>query len=91
MSYTVCLKDCNVEKSQEDICDFVSSVNVTEIQSISKSYNYKNITNLCLYDNEFADTDYIGNYTKLSEMYGPDAINIIDIKVLNYLQQHQST
>jgi hypothetical protein len=86
MSYTVYLKNYNVEKSQEDILDFVSSIGVTELQSISKSYNYKDITNLCLYDNEFADTDYIGNYTTLSEMYGPNAINNIDIQLVNYLQ-----
>jgi hypothetical protein len=95
MSYTIYLKNYNVEKSQEeyyieksqeDILDFVSSIGVTEIEYISKSYKYKDIKNLCLYNNEFPDVDYIGNYTTLSEMYGPNAINNIDIQLVNYLQ-----
>jgi hypothetical protein len=86
MSYTIYFENYNVGICKENVYDFVRSIDIKDIRSIFKSYCYKNITDLCLYDYEFKDTDYIGNYTSLSEMYGPDAINNIDIELLHYLQ-----
>jgi len=87
MSYTIYFKNYEVLISQNELLNFVSSINIQDILSIWKAHNYKNITNLCLYDYEFHDTIYISNYTILSEIYGINAINNLDIQLLNYLQK----
>jgi hypothetical protein len=86
MLYTIYFENNSVEKNQSEIIDYIESINVKKICSIWKDYNYKNIKGLCLYDSEFVDTDYIGNYISLPEMYGFHCINTVDVKLLNYIQ-----
>ncbi len=87
INYTDKSEQIEKELCEEDVYSFICSKDIKEIRSIFKSYQYNNITNLCLYDHEFADTDYIGNYTTLSNIYGPNPINNTDVQVLNYLQK----
>jgi hypothetical protein len=91
MSYTINFTDntyqIEKEMSEEEVYSFILSKEIKAIRSIHKSYQYNDITNLCLYDHQFADTDYIGNYTTLTHLYGPNPLNNTDIQVLNYLQK----
>ena len=101
MSYTICymqLNDSltNVSKvkdaivndvivNETDVYEFISAPE-RYIYRILKMYKYGNISLLCLYDCDFPNTDYIGNYTSLPTMYGPNSLNNIDIRLIRYMQ-----
>jgi hypothetical protein len=101
MSYTICytqlanncadvseLKDeivNDVIVNERDVYEFISAPE-RYIYRILKIYKYGNISLLCLYDCDFPNTDYIGNYTSLPTMYGPTPLNNIDICLIRYMQ-----
>ncbi len=68
INYTDNSKEVEKEMNEEEVYSFILSNDTKYIRHIFKSYQYNNITNLCLYDHQFADTDYIGNYTTLTHM-----------------------
>jgi hypothetical protein len=86
MPYTVCFTNNSLDTHEEDILNFVRTLDIKDKIAIFKSYCYENIESLCIYDSDFHDTDYIGNYKSLPKMYGSNPINNTDIQLLNYLQ-----
>ena len=79
MSYKIHFLD-NTSRivDDKDIYEFVSLIDKSKIKCI-----FKRVTNLCIYDYEFQDIDYI---ITLSKMYGPNPINDTDIQLIKYLQ-----
>ena len=71
--------------NETDVYEFISAPE-RYIYRILKMYKYGNISLLCLYDCDFPNTDYIGNYTSLPTMYGPNSLNNIDIRLIRYMQ-----
>ncbi len=71
--------EINVLTSQTDLLHFINSKK-KYITSIWKIHNNKN---LCLYDYEFTDVDFMKNYENLPEMYYIYEINDLDIKIMN--------
>jgi len=86
MPYTLTLTDKTVTLTDTDVYDYLLKIDKKRVIALNKSYSYDNITSLCLYSNEFPTTDYISNYTTLSNMYGPNPITELDIKLINYLK-----
>ncbi len=101
MLYTICYTQLNnsltnvlkvkdaivndVIVNETDVYEFISAPE-RYIYTILKMYKYGNISLLCLYDCDFPNTDYIGNYTSLPTMYGPNPLNNIDILLMRYMQ-----
>jgi hypothetical protein len=71
--------------NETDVYEFISAPE-RYIYRILKMYKYGNISLLCLYDCDFPNTDYIGNYTSLPTMYGPNSLNNNDIRLIRYMQ-----
>ena len=86
MIYAVNYLDKLFKIEEELLFDFIKSIKKEEIYNILKIRIPEK--NIILYDFEFPDTDYIGNYKTLPEIYGINCLSEIDIQVINYMQSN---
>lgn len=91
MSYIIYLKDhSSLEYNYETVWNGILSLEKTDICSVHKLYHYKKPMNICIYDYGHPYLDYLGNYKQSESFYGANAIDLIDEKIINYLQNKET-